>query len=88
MIPPLNFCLSSRKSAGAWIFVSHSHRDLEKVRRIRNEIDLSQDLHTELPKLVRLSKCATRLNATVARQSAIALTISQACKGWLESRIA
>jgi len=24
---------------GAWIFVSHSHRDLEKVRRIRNELE-------------------------------------------------
>ena len=24
---------------GAWIFFSHSHRDLEKVRRIRNELE-------------------------------------------------
>src|SRR5277367_3441113 len=24
---------------GAWIFVSHSHRDLEKVREIRNELE-------------------------------------------------
>ena len=24
---------------GAWIFVSHSHRDLEKVRPIRNELE-------------------------------------------------
>ncbi len=25
--------------SGAWIFVSHSHRDLEKVRQIRNELE-------------------------------------------------
>jgi hypothetical protein len=24
---------------GAWIFVSHSHRDLEQVREIRNELE-------------------------------------------------
>lgn len=28
---------SSNRKPGAWIFVSHSHRDLEKVRPIRNE---------------------------------------------------
>lgn len=27
------------EAQGAWIFVSHSHRDLEKVRRIRNELE-------------------------------------------------
>jgi len=27
------------QTGGAWIFVSHSHRDLEKVRRIRNELE-------------------------------------------------
>jgi|GEM_PF-2349805 len=25
--------------SGAWIFVAHSHRDLEKVRQIRNELE-------------------------------------------------
>jgi hypothetical protein len=29
----------SRAKSGAWIFVSHSHRDLEKVREIRNELE-------------------------------------------------
>lgn len=24
---------------GAWIFVSHSHHDLEKVRQVRNELE-------------------------------------------------
>ena len=24
---------------GAWIFVSHSHKDIEKVREIRNELE-------------------------------------------------
>ena len=24
---------------GAWVFVSHSHRDLEKVREIRNYLE-------------------------------------------------
>ena len=24
---------------GAWIFLSHSHHDLEKVRHIRNELE-------------------------------------------------
>ena len=26
-------------SEGAWVFVSHSHRDLEKVREIRNYLE-------------------------------------------------
>jgi hypothetical protein len=30
---------ASDQSTGAWIFVSHSHRDLEKVRQIRNELE-------------------------------------------------
>lgn len=28
-----------QNSEGAWIFLSHSHRDLEKVRRIRNALE-------------------------------------------------
>jgi hypothetical protein len=34
---------------GAWIFVSHSHRDLEKVRENRNEPERLGCNH-ELPK--------------------------------------
>ena len=30
---------NSPQGQGAWIFVSHSHRDLEKVREIRNELE-------------------------------------------------
>lgn len=30
---------SPEHKSGAWIFVSHSHRDLEKVRQIRNELE-------------------------------------------------
>jgi TIR domain len=30
---------SSTKHSGAWIFVSHSHHDLVKVREIRNELE-------------------------------------------------
>lgn len=29
----------SHKGDGAWIFVSHSNRDIEKVREIRNELE-------------------------------------------------
>ncbi len=29
----------NKPSHGAWIFVSHSHRDLEKVYRSRNELE-------------------------------------------------
>ncbi len=29
----------AQRHSGAWIFVSHSHRDLEKVRQIRNELE-------------------------------------------------
>jgi hypothetical protein len=29
----------SETAQGAWIFVSHSHRDLEQVRQIRNELE-------------------------------------------------
>ena len=29
----------NERATGAWIFVSHSHRDLEKVRQIRNELE-------------------------------------------------
>ncbi len=28
-----------RKGEGAWIFVSHSHKDIDKVRFIRNEFE-------------------------------------------------
>ncbi|MBL8826101.1 MAG: toll/interleukin-1 receptor domain-containing protein [Planctomycetaceae bacterium] len=31
--------INSDSTSGAWIFVSHSHRDLEKVRAIRNELE-------------------------------------------------
>ena len=31
--------VNATKKQGAWIFVSHSHRDLEKVRQIRNELE-------------------------------------------------
>jgi hypothetical protein len=30
---------SPDQEAGAWVFVSHSHRDLENVRPIRNELE-------------------------------------------------
>jgi hypothetical protein len=36
---PTNDPHSTFVKTGAWIFVSHSHRDLEKVRRIRNELE-------------------------------------------------
>lgn len=29
----------NKPGTGAWIFISHSHRDLEKVREIRNELE-------------------------------------------------
>ena len=29
----------SKKQSGAWVFVSHSHRDLEKVREVRNYLE-------------------------------------------------
>ncbi len=29
----------SRRVSDAWIFVSHSNKDLEAVRRIRNEVE-------------------------------------------------
>jgi hypothetical protein len=31
--------MKKKKGEGAWIFVSHSHKDLEKVRFIRNEFE-------------------------------------------------
>ncbi len=31
--------MTQAQHSGAWIFVSHSHRDLEKVRHIRNELE-------------------------------------------------
>jgi hypothetical protein len=30
---------SDNPNTGAWVFVSHSHRDLEKVREIRNYLE-------------------------------------------------
>jgi len=55
----------SELKEGAWSFVSHSHRELEKVRRIRNELGrrehhsllslfrcLSED-DARLPQLIR-----------------------------------
>ena len=53
------------KQSGAWIFVSHSHRDLEKVRQIRNELErrghnpllfflkCMEDDDARLPELIR-----------------------------------
>ena len=29
-----------KQESGAWIFLSHSHLDLEKVRYIRNQLEL------------------------------------------------
>ena len=80
-------CESPSAKNSGWV-----QQEVELIKSMAGKaietIDLSQNLPTELHKLVRLSKRATRLNATVARQSAIARTMSQACKGWLESRIA
>lgn len=56
---------SGEQQSGAWIFVSHSHRDLEQVRQIRNELEKRghnpllfflkcfEDVDARLPELIR-----------------------------------
>ena len=57
--------IGKEPQSGAWIFVSHSHRDLEKVRQIRNELEKRghnpllfflkclEDSDARLPELIR-----------------------------------
>ena len=39
MNPASDLNSSSGKGQGAWIFVPHSHRNMEKARQIRNELE-------------------------------------------------
>jgi hypothetical protein len=72
-------------AGGAWIFVSHSHRDLERVRRVRDALEQrghnpllfflrSLDDESELDALIRREIHARRRDLEMAKRIRDALT--------------